>query len=86
MSFTKLFDSVTPLKLIALAGVIMIGNGIIHTGRENYALQYIIGAPIALGAAGFRCLIRRIVNYNMSNMWIIEAIIAGFLVYACPKM
>lgn len=86
MTLEKIFSIITPLMLLALAGIIMIGYGIIHPAPENNALQFIIGVPIALGAAGFHFLIRRIVNYNTLYMWIIEAIIVGCLIYAYPKM
>ncbi|UFH57061.1 hypothetical protein [Spirosoma sp. KNUC1025] len=86
MNFVKVFDVVTPLMLLALVGVIMIGYGIVHPAPENNVLQFIFGIPIALGAAGFHFLIRRIVSYNTLYMWIIEAVIVGALWYVFPKL
>lgn len=86
MDFTKIFDIITPLMILSLMGVIMIGYGFANPQQENNVLQFMFGIPIALGAAGFHFLIRRIVNYNVLYMWIIEAIIVGCLIYAFPRM
>ncbi|MBN8823524.1 MULTISPECIES: hypothetical protein [unclassified Spirosoma] len=86
MTFKKLFTIVTPLMGMALLGLIMIGYGFVHPSQQNNVLQFIFGIPIALGAIGAHFLILRIVHNNTLIMWIIEAVIVGFLCYAFPKM
>ncbi|WP_223860886.1 hypothetical protein [Spirosoma validum] len=48
MNFAKIFDIITPLMIIALMGVIIIGYGFVHPQQENNVLQFIFGIPIAL--------------------------------------
>ncbi|MBD2701229.1 hypothetical protein IC229_11320 [Spirosoma sp. BT702] len=85
MNFSKVFDIITPLMILAGMGVIMIGYGFVDMKRENNVLQFIFGIPIALGAAGVHFLIRRAVGYKTLTMWIVEAIIVLFLGYVYSK-
>ncbi len=81
MNVTRLFDLITPLTLLALAGVFMIMDGLFHLGRDNNALQFIFGVPLAIGAAAFHFLIRRLAKRNTLYIWIIEAVIVAFMAY-----
>ncbi|MCK8495019.1 hypothetical protein M0L20_24320 [Spirosoma sp. RP8] len=78
---SRLFSYVTPLMIVSLMGVIMILYGLMQLGRENNILQFIFGIPIALGAAGFHFLIRRVLHQHTLNIWIVEAIIVAALWY-----
>ena len=39
MDFTKIFDIITPLMILSLMGVIMIGYGVVNPQQENNDLQ-----------------------------------------------
>ncbi len=85
MELSKIFAHISPLMILAFMGLIMIGYGFVNPSQDNNVLQFIFGIPIALGAAGVHFLIRRLVNYNTLYMWIIEAIMVGFLCYVFLK-
>ncbi|GAB3705816.1 hypothetical protein GCM10027592_38700 [Spirosoma flavus] len=80
MNLTRIFDIITPLMILAFMGVIMIGYGFVDTQRENNVLQFIFGIPIALGAAGFHFLIRRVAHGDTRTIWIAESIIVVALI------
>ncbi|GAB3940525.1 hypothetical protein GCM10028805_02460 [Spirosoma harenae] len=86
MSFTKIFDIITPLMILSFMGLIMIGYGFVNPQQQNNVLQFIFGIPIALGAAGFHFLIRRATNGNTLNVWIAEGIIVGALILVYPRL
>lgn len=81
MNLLKILDWVTPLMLLALAGVIMILTGIVKPAPENNALQFIFGVPLAAGAAGLHFLVRYTVHRNVLRMWIIESILVAAMCY-----
>ncbi|GAB3987224.1 hypothetical protein GCM10028807_06650 [Spirosoma daeguense] len=80
MNLAKIFDIITPLMILSVMGLIMIGYGFVNPQQQNNVLQFIFGIPIALGAAGFHFLIRRAAHGNTRNIWIAEAIIVGALI------
>ncbi len=81
MNLLKILDWVTPLMLLALAGVIMILTGIVQPAPENNALQFIFGVPLAAGAAGLHFLVRYTVHRNVLRMWVIESILVAAMCY-----
>lgn len=81
MNVSRIFELITPFTLVAIMGLIMIGNGIVHTGRENNELQYLFGVPLTLGALGAHFLVRRLLKQNTLYIWIAEAIVVASLGY-----
>ncbi|WP_420150301.1 hypothetical protein [Spirosoma sp.] len=81
MDFSKIASIVTPFMLLALGGILMVIEGLFHIGRENNALQFIFGIPIAIGAVGFHFLVRRLLKGNNLYIWIVEGFIALSLGY-----
>ncbi|MFD2571199.1 hypothetical protein ACFSUS_11185 [Spirosoma soli] len=79
MNVLKVFDYVTPLVLLAVAGVYMIGDGLVHMGRQNNELQFIFGIPLTVFAGGLDFVIRRVVNRNTLYVWLIEAVFVGIV-------
>lgn len=83
--FQKLFSLVTPLVLLSLAGVIMIGYGFINMGQENNVLQFFFGIPLAIGAYGLHVLIRQACRRDALTVWIAELVIVSLMWYGFNK-
>ncbi|GAB3325195.1 hypothetical protein GCM10027299_23010 [Larkinella ripae] len=86
MELSKVFDWITPLTLLALAGVYTIGIGITHWGQENNALQFIFGVPLTIGPLIGHFLIRQVLMRNTLRIWILEAVLVGICVVAFQFM
>ncbi|CCG98352.1 hypothetical protein FAES_0339 [Fibrella aestuarina BUZ 2] len=80
MNLEKIAGFITPLLLVALMGLIMIAYGFVKPSQENNVLQFIFGIPVLLGAIGLHYIVRRASNGNVLRIWIVEAIIVGFMV------
>ncbi|MDQ1089935.1 MULTISPECIES: hypothetical protein [unclassified Siphonobacter] len=75
MNLSKIFSIVTPLTLASLIGLMMIGTGIVNTGRENNILQYFFGIPFLIGPLVLHFLIRVVCSKNNITIWIVEGIL-----------
>lgn len=80
MNLEKIAGFITPLLLVALMGLIMIAYGFVKPSQENNVLQFIFGIPVLLGAIGLHYIVRRASKGNVLRIWIVEAIIVGFMV------
>ena len=83
--FQKLFSLVTPLVLLSLAGVVMIGYGFVDMSRENNVLQFFFGIPLAAGAFGLHALVRRACRRNTLHVWVAELVIVSLMWYGFNK-
>jgi ABC-type uncharacterized transport system permease subunit len=83
--FQKILSLVTPLVLLSLAGVIMIGYGFINMGQENNVLQFFFGIPLAAGAYGLHVVVRRIFRQNTLHVWVAELVIVSLMWYGFNK-
>ncbi|WP_080238717.1 hypothetical protein [Spirosoma rigui] len=83
--FQKLFSVVTPLMLLALAGVIMIGYGFINMGQENNVLQFFFGIPLAAGSFGLHVLVRKACRRDVLTVWIAELVLVSLMWYGFNK-
>lgn len=83
MNVSKLFSIVTPLTLASLMGLIMIGTGIVNTGRENNVLQYFFGVPFMVGPLILHFLIRIVCLKNNVIIWVVEGLllIVGYMAF-----
>ncbi len=83
MNISKLFSIVTPLTLASLMGLIMIGTGIVNTGRENNVLQYFFGVPFMVGPLILHFLIRIVCLKNNVIIWVVEGllVIVGYMAF-----
>lgn len=83
MNVSKLFSIVTPLTLASLMGLIMIGTGIVNTGRENNVLQYFFGVPFMVGPLILHFLIRIVCLKNNVIIWVVEGllVIVGYMAF-----
>ncbi len=83
MNLSKIFSIITPLTLCSIMGLIMIGTGIVNTGRENNILQYFFGIPFLIGPLLLHFLIRIVCLKNNVTIWIVEGIlvVVGYLAF-----
>ena len=81
MNLARLVDIVTPLRIVALMGVIMILYGFVDMDRQNNVLQFMFGIPIMAGALGVHYVVRRATHRNALSIWIIESVLVGGGIY-----
>ena len=70
-------EFLTPFMFMALLGVMMIVEGLLHMGRENNALQFIFGVPVLFGALGAHWVVWRASLRNIRTMWIVEGVLVA---------
>lgn len=85
IDISKLLSLITPLVLLSLAGVIMIGYGFIDMDRDNNVLQFFFGIPLAAGAFGLHVVVRRIFRRNTLHVWVAELVIVSLMWYGFNK-
>jgi hypothetical protein len=83
--FQKVFGLITPLVLLSLAGVIMIGYGFVNMGQENNVLQFFFGVPLAAGSFGLHALVRQACRRNVLTVWIAELVLVALMWYGFNK-
>jgi hypothetical protein len=87
MTIEKLLKWITPLTLGALLGLYEVLHGLYYTlygtpdQKRDYPLEIVLGLPIMALCLGAHWVIRRIMNYNTLNIWLIESILVGIIIY-----
>lgn len=87
MTVEKLLNWITPLTLGALLGLYEILHGLFFVlygtpdQKRDYPLEIVLGLPIMALCMGGHWVIRRVMNYNTLNIWIIESILVGLVIY-----
>ena len=91
MTFNKLLNWFTPLTMGALFGLYEALHGLYYTlygthdQKRDYPLEIVIGLPMMVLCLGTHWVIRRILHDNALNIWIVESILAGVVIYGCSK-
>ncbi|GAB3791827.1 hypothetical protein GCM10028819_00910 [Spirosoma humi] len=81
MTIERIVNFVTPFRLVALIGILAIGQGFLHMDQRDNVLQFIFGIPLAAGMIGFDYLMRRATRDNTLYLWLVEAIIVALMWY-----
>ena len=87
MTIQKLLTWITPLTLGALLGLYEILHGLFYVlygtpgQKRDYPLEIVLGLPIMAVCLGGHWVIRRITQWNTRNIWIIESILVGLVLY-----
>jgi hypothetical protein len=81
MTASKIFNIISPFTLVTVLGFLMIGDGLVHLGRENNALQFIFGVPVVIFSILFHYLVLRICNHNTVTVWLVEGALVAIVAY-----
>lgn len=79
---STLVNWITPFVLVAVLGGVMVVNGILNSGQENNALNYIFGVPVLIGALLSDFLIRQVLNRNRLHIWLLELFLVATFCFA----
>jgi hypothetical protein len=87
MTIEKLLNWITPLTLGALVGLYWALHGLFYTlygtpaQKRDYPLEIVLGLPIMAIFLVGHWIVRRATNDNTRNIWIIESILMGLIIY-----
>ncbi|OJW71617.1 hypothetical protein [uncultured Spirosoma sp.] len=87
MTIEKLLTWVTPLTLGALVGLYEILHGLFYMlygtpeQKRDYPLEIVLGIPIMAVCLLSHWIIGRLTHSNTRTIWIIESILASFIIY-----
>lgn len=87
MPIGKIFTWITPLTLGALLGLYESLHGLFYVlygtpdQKRDYPLEIVLGLPILFICLGVHWMIRSLMERNIRNIWIVEAVLAGLVIY-----
>ena len=87
----KLVNWITPLTLGALLGLYEILHGLFYVlygtpdQKRDYPLEIVLGLPIMALCLGGHWVIRRVTKYNTRNIWIIESLLVGLILFGLSR-
>lgn len=91
MTIEKLLNWITPLTLGALLGLYESLHGLFYVlygtseQKRDYPLEIVLGLPIMALCLGGHWVIRRVTKYNTRNIWIIESLLVGLILFGLSR-